>query len=129
MARGYAVTPAVGAPVIIASTSMGITRSLLLPGPYKAMYAQSKKLMKRPAVHLAKDIRTVVLDEFVWRLQTVDLDVVVAALDDRHLHILARFPERNPRHFLGLAKKHTSHVLREMQIGISDGGIWSKRSK
>jgi len=62
-------------------------------------------------------------------LQSYDLDVVVAALDDHHLHILARFPDRNPRHHLGRVKKHTSHILREMRGIISDGGIWSKRSK
>ena len=99
------------------------------PGTYAAMLAQSKKLMKRPAVHLPNEVRTLVLNEFVSKLQSFELDVVIAALDDHHLHILARFPHHNPRHHLGIAKKHTSHILREFQGGLSDGGIWSKRSK
>jgi hypothetical protein len=85
--------------------------------------------MKRPPVEPAKKIQATVVKQFVSRLQSFNLDVVVAALDDHHLHILARFPHRNPRHYLGIAKKHTSHVLRDLQNGISDGGIWSKRSK
>ena len=93
------------------------------------MLAQSKKLMKRPAVHLLKEVRTVILTEFVSKLQSFELDVVIAALDDHHLHILARFSDHNPRHYLGIAKKHTSHILRELQNGASEGGIWSKRSK
>jgi hypothetical protein len=52
----------------------------------------------------------------------------------KHLHVLARFPEHNPRRMIGYAKKYATQQLKahglavglDLQLGE---GIWAKRSR
>src|SRR5688572_21669969 len=85
--------------------------------------------MKRDPIHIDAEVRAIVVEEFVWRLQREGLEVIIIAFDDHHLHILIRVPDHSPRHWLGLAKKHTSHILRQLDLAPEGGGIWAKRSK
>lgn len=74
------------------------------------------------------DVRGFVLNGVIEKLLEKGIEVVVASLDDHHLHLLARFPDHNPRHWLGMAKKNAAHLLRDGE-GEGTGGIWAKRSK
>ena len=74
-------------------------------GKFDKLYELSKRLMKRDAVHVEAEVCAIVVEEFVSRL------------------------DHNPRHWLGLAKKHTSHLLRQLDLAPGIGGIWAKRSK
>jgi hypothetical protein len=98
-------------------------------GKFDKLYELSKRLMKRDPVYIEVEIRAIVVEEFVNRLEREQIEVIIAGLDDHHLHILLGVIDHNPRHWLGLAKKHTSHILRELELAKSEGGIWAKRSK
>jgi hypothetical protein len=51
--------------------------------------------------------------------------VIIASLDGYHLHILARFPDHNVRHWIGRAKKHGSHLVRQEGLRTEEGGAGS----
>src|SRR5438477_6147494 len=82
------------------------------PGQYEERHQKSKDLMKRPPVYLTIPQRTRALDEFVGSLQRREIEVVAASIDRVHFHVLARFPAHDPRHWIGVAKKETSHFLK-----------------
>jgi hypothetical protein len=82
--------------------------------------------MKRDPVRIAHERRQFVLTEIVGKLLEKGLQVRVASLDGTHLHILARFPDHDPRHWLGIVKKHTSHRARTWP-DYPEGGLWAKR--
>jgi hypothetical protein len=99
-------------------------------GKYDALFEWSKKLMNRDPVHIREELRGLIVSESVARLRRGGIEVIVVSFDDHHLHALLRARDHNPRHWVGLAKKHTSLLLR--QLGLSPnptGGIWAKRCK
>ena len=98
-------------------------------GKYDKLHEYSKRLMKRDAVHLERELRGIVVEEFGLRLWQDGVEVVVMSLDDHHLHTLLRAPDHNPRHLIGVGKLHTSHLLRQLGLREEAGGIWAKRSK
>ena len=89
-------------------------------GTFDRLYRRSLKLMKRPPVHLKPDQIPVILYKFVNSFQKRRIELIVASLDDHHLHLLARFPDHRPRHWLGIAKKESA---------FGSGGLWAVRSK
>jgi hypothetical protein len=93
------------------------------------LHELSKRLMKRDPVHIERELRGIVVEEFALRLWQEGSDVVVGSFDDHHLHILLRAGEHDPRHLIGVAKRHTSHLLRQLGPRVEPGGIWAKRSK
>ena len=95
-------------------------------GKYDNLYEYSKSLMKRDPVKIANDRRWFVLLAIVHRLLNLGIEVIVASLDGTHLHVLARFPDHNPRHWMGLAKKHASFECRA-KFADYTGGLWAKR--
>lgn len=97
-------------------------------GKYDKLHEYSKRLMKRDPVRIRKELRHIVVDEMVSRLRQEGIEVILACFDDHHWHGLARFPDHNVRHYVGLAKKHTSHLLRQLDL-MPPGGIWAKRCK
>ena len=97
-------------------------------GTYDKLHEYSKRLMKRDPVRIRKELRQIVVDEMVARLRQEGLEVIVASFDHHHWHGLVRIPDHNVRHYVGLAKKHTSHLLRQLNL-MPPGGIWAKRCK
>jgi hypothetical protein len=55
------------------------------------IHRRSQSLMKRDAVHLEKKLRSIALVAIVGSLRKDNVDVLVASLDDHHLHLLGRF--------------------------------------
>jgi REP element-mobilizing transposase RayT len=98
-------------------------------GVYDNLHELSKALMKRDAVRIAAELRQFVADAVAESLRRNGIEVVVISLDDRHLHVLARFPDHNPRHWIGLAKKHASHLVRQHGLRSEEGGLWARRSR
>jgi hypothetical protein len=97
-------------------------------GAFDELYERSKNLMKRDPVYLNLTQRKLSLEAVVQSLLKRNIDVKIAALDRIHLHLLAPFPDDNPRHWIGVAKKESSHALKIHGCGI-DGGIWATRCK
>ncbi len=102
-------------------------------GTWEWLFAYSKRLMKRDAITLDWTLRVFVLHAFVAKLLADGVEVLVASLDNRHLHVLARLPKASPRYALVYAKKYATQQLKahglavglDLQIGQ---GIWAKRS-
>ncbi|HQY88276.1 MAG TPA: hypothetical protein PK402_06435 [Tepidisphaeraceae bacterium] len=97
-------------------------------GIYEWRHANSKKLMKRPAVHLDMRQRKRVVELVAQSLLKREIEVVIIAVDSCHMHLLARFNDHNPRLWVGISKKESSAYLKREGIG-SDGGIWALRNK
>jgi hypothetical protein len=85
--------------------------------------------MKRDPVFLeSMEHRQRALDEFVASLLRRDIFLAVMSVDRVHMHILAQFPDHNPRRWIGIAKKESSHYCK--QTGHApEGGLWAARIK
>jgi hypothetical protein len=84
--------------------------------------------MKRDPVELTVEQRILIVRLMVESLQRRNFDVAVACVTDVHFHILARFRDHNPRHWVGVAKKESSHYAKESNLG-AEGGLWAVRTK
>ncbi len=98
-------------------------------GKYDNLHELSKALMKRDAVRIAAELRQLVAGAIAENLSRNGIQVLIVSLDSRHLHVLARFPDHKPRHWIGLAKKHASHSVRQLGLRSAKGGLWAKRSR
>jgi hypothetical protein len=94
-------------------------------GMYDELHDHSKKLMKRDAVYLETAAQRVrVCDEFSASLTRREFEIAILSVDRVHFHLLARFPLHDPRKWVGIAKRESSHYCK--QIGDApDGGIWA----
>jgi hypothetical protein len=84
--------------------------------------------MTRDPVYLEPPQRRIAVDAFVESLLKRAIPVRIGAIDRIHFHILAAFADHNPRHWIGIAKKESSHALKVAGIGV-EGGIWAVRCK
>jgi hypothetical protein len=98
-------------------------------GMYDERHEHAKDLMKREPVFLeSMDQRQRALDELVASLLRRDIFLAVMSVDRVHLHGLAQFPDHNPRRWIGIAKKESSHYCK--QTGHApEGGLWATRIK
>ena len=111
------------------------------PGTGVDELALSKALMNREAVRLTNDLRRVALIAVVTTLMAWGVEVLVASLDDHHLHVLARVRDGQTRKRLGWAKLAATKKVKEaLELlkahGIAVGldllpgdGIWAKGSR
>ena len=111
------------------------------PGTGEDELALSKALMPREAVRLTVDLRRVALIALVMTLIANGVEVLIASLDDHHLHILARVRDGQTRRRMGWAKlaatKKVKEALAHMKahgtsvgLDLADGeGIWAKGTK
>ena len=99
--------------------------------------------MDRQAVRLTVELRRVALIALVITLVGDGIEVLIASLDDHHLHVLARFRDHETRRRMGWAKlqatKRVKEALAAMQthgdavgfdlhLDVGDG-IWAKGTK
>jgi hypothetical protein len=98
-------------------------------GKYERVYRRSISIMKRDAVLIAPDLRQVVVSSVAEKLSALGIEVLIASVDAKHLHLLARFRDHEPEIWLGRAKKHASHALRQAALRTQDGGLWARRSR
>jgi hypothetical protein len=93
-------------------------------GLYDKLHERSKALMKRPAVILRTvEQRRRVLDELVASLLRREIPVAVACVDRIHLHVLAQLRDRDPRRWVGVAKRESSHYCKVDGLA-PPGGVW-----
>ena len=99
------------------------------PGMYDALYRRSKALMTRLPVYLeSREQRLCALTEFVGSLLRRDVPVAAASIDRMHFHALVRCHDRDPRHWIGLAKRESSHYCKATG-DAPVGGIWGDGSE
>jgi hypothetical protein len=93
---------------------------------YDQRHHKSKDLMKREPVYLAPRQRARAVEEFVRSLHKRKIELICLSIDRVHFHLLARFRDHNPRKWVGIAKKESSHYLK--QEGLAPiGGLWATR--
>ena len=97
-------------------------------GKYDERWKRSKALMKRDPVYLTPAQRKRAVEEFVRSFKKWGIELRVLSIDRVHIHALARFPDHNPRHFVGLAKKESSAYIKRDGLA-PDGGLWAVRCK
>ena len=92
------------------------------------LLARSTRLLKREPVHLSAIQRQQAMDAVVRSFDLHGIELIAASLDDHHLHLLARFPDHNPRKWVGIAKKNAARALSDLGL-LPHGGVWGKRSE
>ena len=97
-------------------------------GKYDARWKRSKELMKRDPVYLTPAQRKRAVEEFVRSFKKWGIELRVLSIDRVHIHALGRLPDRNPRHYVGLAKKESSAYMKRDGLA-PDGGLWAVRCK
>jgi hypothetical protein len=95
-------------------------------GKYDELYERSKRLMQRDPVYLDVEQRKRALDELIASLQRRNIEIAAASVDRIHKHILARFPDHDPRRWVGIAKKESSHYCK-VSGHAPEGGLWGTR--
>ena len=95
-------------------------------GLHDAKLRMSHSKMKLSAVYLSRDEYEIAGLGMVQNLQRHDVVVLALCLDDHHFHLLARFPDRRPRWWIGRAKLHSSRLL--VDRGRASP-IWAKRCR
>jgi hypothetical protein len=95
-------------------------------GRYKHRKARSQKLLKQPPVTLSRKVRKTVGIALIDRLHKSDAFVLAAAVGGQHVHLLAKLPAGDARHWFGLAKKHATFEMRQRWVGWRTLGPPSK---
>src|SRR4051812_27672023 len=94
------------------------------PGVYDSLYRRSKRLMARPPVYLeSRDQRLRGLEEFVGSLLRRNVPVAIGSIDRIHFHFLIQCLDHDPRRWIGLAKRESSHHCKTTGHA-PDGGLW-----
>lgn len=97
-------------------------------GKYEAFHEHAKRSMKCEAVILLVEQRIAIVRLMVESLRRRNFEIPIASLTDIHFHILGKFPDHNPRHWIGIAKKESSHHAKQ-QNQAPAGGLWAVRTK
>jgi REP element-mobilizing transposase RayT len=101
-------------------------------GRYDNLYELSKAIMKRDAVKIKQELRQFVANAIAEKLRNDGIEVLIVSMESKHLHVLARFPDHNPRYGIGWAKKYATQKLKAhgLAVGLDlelGEGIWAKR--
>lgn len=98
------------------------------PGIYEGLHEHAKRAMKRDPVLLEWEQRKRALKEIIASLQRHGIPIEIFSLDRIHLHGLVQCTDHEPKHWLGIAKKESSHYGK--QTGHAPkGGLWATGSK
>ena len=97
-------------------------------GVYDGLHKHSKSALKRQPVYLNRQQRAHAVRFMVESLERRKIEVIIASVDALHFHILARVRDRRVEHWIGIAKRETSHYMKEAGIGVP-GGLWATRAK
>lgn len=98
------------------------------PGSFDKLLSRSHSLLKREPVRLSPEARIVACRVFAESLHERGIEIVVVAIDDHHFHVLARFPDHQPRRWIGLAKSKSARALSDAGLALP-GGVWAVRFK
>lgn len=79
-------------------------------------------------MRLSPGARRVACEVMREALRYHECDVGAIAVGATHYHIVAQFPEHNPRKLVGIAKKRSARVLSDRGLA-NVGGVWAIRSR
>ena len=92
-------------------------------GAFEGLEAYSKGAMRGSPIHLSGSNRRTACEQMVAKLTLSGVEVLAMCLGRDHYHVLSRFPDTRVRHWIGLAKKHSSFVLRHSSLA---GRVWAR---
>lgn len=95
-------------------------------GMYERLEEYSRRIMKAEPVLLAPRQRAAACNAMAEKLLERSVRVLALSVGREHYHILAQFPDSRVRHWVGLAKKHASHILRELGL---QGQVWARKCR
>lgn len=98
------------------------------PGLYDRRHEKAKSLMKRGPVLLDVRQRRRACQEFAASLLRRETPVVIGSVDRVHFHWLAQFRDHEPRKWIGIAKRESSHYCKAAGLA-PEGGLWAVRSE
>ncbi|MCK4872172.1 MAG: hypothetical protein KAS72_05570 [Phycisphaerales bacterium] len=98
------------------------------PGEHAALHERSRSKLTRQPVYLGSRAQAIACDAIVEKLSEKAVEIGAVAVDDHHLHVVGRFMDRNPRRWIGLAKKNSAWAVREADLAPR-GGIWAVRAQ
>lgn len=97
-------------------------------GRYDRRYERAKSLMNRRPFSLDLVDRKLVLKYMLESLAKRRIEVLAGCVDRVHFHLLVRALDHDPRRWIGLAKKESSHYFKVERSGPL-GGIWAASSE
>ena len=98
------------------------------PTPSKqqaAIFQRSKKLLKKQPVELTTQQMLIAGKLMVQRFLDANIELLSLALDSHHFHLVARFPDRQPKKYIGFAKQRAAYLLIK-QFDSLNAPIWAK---
>lgn len=95
-------------------------------GKFDALHRHAQARMKRDEVRLNLQQRQRAVEEIVRSFNKWHIELKILAITEIHLHALARVLDRNPRHYMGLAKKECSAYMKRAGLA-PPGGLWAVR--
>jgi len=93
---------------------------------YDRLEEYSRGIMKSEPVILTAVQRAAVCNAMVEKLTGCDVRVIALSVGAKHYHILAQFPDARVRHWVGLAKRHSSRILGEFGL---PGRLWARKCR
>jgi hypothetical protein len=91
--------------------------------------ARSRVLMReQEPVRLSPAARRLACGVFARALAYHQIDTVAIAICATHYHVLARFRDRDPRKWIGIAKSRSARHLSEAGL-CEPGGVWALRCR
>lgn len=124
MARGCGAIRADGARDGTASTWKAATGIRPLAGRSSNCTSGPDVRWSIPPIRLTIDQRRIGGQALVEKLLEIEVELLDLSLNDIHDHLLARFPDKRIRGWLGLAKKHASWAL--SKCGLK-GTVWARK--
>jgi hypothetical protein len=98
------------------------------PGIYEGLHEHARRSMKRDPVILDREQRRRALEEIIASLERHAVEKEIFSVDGIHVQGMVRCTDHEPKHWLGIAKKESSHFCK--QSGHAPvGGIWAHGCK
>ena len=95
-------------------------------GMYDRLEEYSRRIMKSEPIVLTLAQRGAACNAMAEKLIACGVTVIALSVGAKHYHILAQFPDARVRHWVGLAKKHASHILGEFGL---PGRVWARKCR
>jgi len=96
-------------------------------GKYAEQEQRSRERLKHDPVHLSTNLKSLVGQSLVDRLQSLGAFVLAVAVATKHAHLLVKLPPSKATLWSGAAKRHAWFELRE-KVGWS-GKLWARKGK
>jgi hypothetical protein len=111
----------------------GDYRNRPVPGLHKKKLALSRRLQRRPGIHLDQEARMLACAAMLEALNFHNADPIALCVGREHWHALIRgirpdrtvTMQRTPRRIMGIAKRESARALSRAGL-VASGGVWAR---